>query len=79
MSDGCKDTHLLIEAMRLELLKNTPPWRKLQLMAELNAAAQALAMSGLRTRHLHASDAELRRRLAGLLLGEETAARIYGT
>jgi len=79
MSDGCTDTHPLIEAMRLELLKNTPPWRKLQLMAELNAAAQALAMSGLRARHPHAGDAELRRRLAGLLLGEETAARVYGT
>jgi hypothetical protein len=37
-----------------------------------------LALAGLRSRYPQAGEAELRRRLAGLLLGEETARKVYG-
>ena len=39
------------------------------MMAELNETAQFLALQGLRELHPSATDAELRRHLADLLLG----------
>ncbi len=41
-------------------------------------AARTLALMGLRSRYPHASETELRRRLADLLLGEELARKVYG-
>jgi hypothetical protein len=37
-----------------------------------------LALTGLRAQYPQAAEAELRRRLAGLLLGEELARKVYG-
>jgi len=48
------------------------------MLAQLNASARTLALAGLRARHPHASEAELRRRLAGLLVGDELARKVYG-
>ncbi|MGC9468258.1 MAG: hypothetical protein ACP5HS_06690 [Anaerolineae bacterium] len=72
------DTGPEAETVRLRLLRAAPIWRKVALWGELNAAARALALSGLRTRYPEASEAELRRRLADLLLGPELATRVYG-
>ena len=72
------DTTPEAEQALLELLRQTPPWRKLALMGELNAAVRLLAEQGLRQRYPQADEAEIRRRLAGLLLGEELATRVYG-
>ena len=47
-------------------------------MRRLGIAARNLALAGLRRRHLGASEAELTRHLADLVLGEELAARAYG-
>ena len=48
------------------------------MLAQLNETGQMLALSGLRQRHPQASQVELQRRLATLLLGEELAATVYG-
>ena len=72
------DTHPDMEALQIQLLREAPSWRKLEMLAELNATARMLALSGLRQRHPEASEAELRRRLAGLLLGEDLAQKVYG-
>ena len=72
------DTHPKMEALHIHLLRDTPPWRKMEMLAGLNRAAQNLALAGLRQRHLDASERELRRRLAGLLLGEDLARKVYG-
>jgi hypothetical protein len=48
------------------------------MMDQLNMSARTLALSSLRQRHPHASEAELRRRLADLLLGPALAAQVYG-
>lgn len=72
------DTHPEAAAVQLRLLRAAPTWRKVQLWGQLNATARLLALSGLRARYPQASEAELRRRLADLLLGEELAARVYG-
>jgi hypothetical protein len=72
------DTHPTIEALQIQLLRQEPPWRKVEMLAQLNASARLLAMSGLRQRHSGAGESELRRRLAGLLLGEDLARKVYG-
>ncbi|MFZ0545908.1 MAG: hypothetical protein WAM60_10750 [Candidatus Promineifilaceae bacterium] len=58
--------------------RRLPTWRKWELMEDLNRTARYFALAGLRHRHQNASDEELRRRLADILLGEELAAKVYG-
>ncbi|MEX1247764.1 MAG: hypothetical protein WEA61_04735 [Anaerolineales bacterium] len=72
------DTHPDMEALQIRLLRRATPERKMRMLAAMNAAARKLAMAGLRRRHPQASESELRRRLAGLLLGEELATKVYG-
>lgn len=72
------DTHPAVEALQIQLWRQASPTRKMQMLAQLNQAARLLALTGLRSQYPQASEAELRRRLAGLLLGEETARRVYG-
>lgn len=72
------DTHPEVEAVQIELLRQAPVWRKLELVAQLNAMARDLALTGLRERYPDASEAEIKRRLADLLLGEELAEKAYG-
>ena len=72
------DTHPKMETLQISLLREAPAWRKLEMLAQLNASARLLAMSGLRQCHPAAGEDELRRRLAGLLLGEDLADKIYG-
>lgn len=72
------DTSPEAEAVLLDLMRKTPPWRKMELLSSLNATARKLALAGLRQRHPNASEKELRRRLADLLLGPELALKAYG-
>ena len=72
------DTRPEAEAMLIELLRNAPPWRKLHMVSQLNARVRSLAVTGLRQRHPQASEAEIRRRLADLLLGSSLAETVYG-
>lgn len=72
------DTHPKIEALQIQLWRRASPTRKMNMLAQLNASARMLALSGLRAQYPQASEAELRRRLAGLLLGEELARKVYG-
>ncbi len=72
------DTRPEAERVQIELLRRAPAWRKLQMVDQLNQAARMLALSGLRQRYPLATPAELRRRLADLVLGAELAARVYG-
>ena len=78
MSPYYSDTHPEMEALQIRLLRQTPPWRKMEIFCELNAAAREIAWQGLKSRFPQASEAELRRRMADLLLGEELASKVYG-
>jgi predicted component of type VI protein secretion system len=78
MSTLFTDTHPRMEALQVRLLRQSSPARKMEMLAQLNASARLLALSGLRSRHPQAGEAELRRRLAGILLGEELARKVYG-
>jgi hypothetical protein len=72
------DTHPDIERIQIELMRRAPVWRKLDLLGQLNQTLKVLALSGLQQRYPHASQSELRRRLADLILGEELATKAYG-
>jgi len=72
------DTSPEAEAVLIEGLRRLPPWRKLEMVGQLNRTMRQLLLIGLRQRYPEASPQELRRRLADLLLGPELAARVYG-
>ena len=72
------DTHPRMEALQIELLRNAPPCRKLEMVGQMNAAVRQMALSGLKMRYPDDPPEKLRRRLADLLLGEELANKVYG-
>ncbi|MHB9023659.1 MAG: hypothetical protein ACYC7E_05710 [Armatimonadota bacterium] len=78
MSTLSLDTSPEAEAVLLAMMRQTPPWRKMELLDALNATAREFALAGLRRRYPAAGEAELRRRLADLLLGPELALKVYG-
>jgi hypothetical protein len=78
MSALYSDTHPKVEALQIELWRQASPTRKMHMLAQLNASVRILALVGLRSRYPQASEIELRRRLADLLLGEELARKVYG-
>jgi hypothetical protein len=72
------DTHPKMEALQIQLWRQSSPTRKMQMLAQLNASARILAMAGLRTKYPQASESELRLKLAVLLLGDKLAPTVYG-
>ncbi len=55
-----------------------PPWRKLEMVAQLNQKVREFVLAGLREQHPAATTAELQRRLADVVLGAELAMKVYG-
>jgi len=72
------DTSPQIEQLQLDLLRNAPSWKKADMWAQMVQTAKLLALRGVKARHPKASENEINRRLAGLLLGEELAEKVYG-
>jgi hypothetical protein len=73
-----EDTAPEIERMQLDLLREMPAWRKVELVGEMYRTVRTMALAGLRERHPHDSPERIRRRLADLMLGPELAERVYG-
>ena len=78
MTPVFSDTSPETERVLFTLLRDMPPWRKLEMVAQLNQTVRELALSGLRARYPSASPEELRRRLADIVLGPELAEKAYG-
>ena len=72
------DTEPQAEQVLVNLLRCASVARKLEMLGQMNAAARQMALQGLRGRHPGATEAQLQRYLADLLLGSELAARAYG-
>ena len=72
------DTHPKMEALQIQLWRQASPTQKMNMLAQLNASVRTLALTGLRAQYPQATAEELRRKLAGLLLGEELASKVYG-
>ncbi len=71
------DTHPEMEALQIQLWRQASPTQKMNMLAQLNASARRLALVGLRSRYPQATEEELRRRWADLLLGEDLARKLY--
>jgi predicted component of type VI protein secretion system len=67
-----------MEALQIQLWRQASPTRKMNMLAQLNASARLLSLAGLRSRYPQATESELRFKLAGLLLGDELARKVYG-
>ncbi|MEM7335603.1 MAG: hypothetical protein AAF490_26230 [Chloroflexota bacterium] len=76
--DPLNDTSSEAEAVLLTLLRQAPSWQKFKMVGDLNATVKQFAIEGIRQRHPNASDSEVKRRLADILLGEELATKVYG-
>ena len=72
------DTHPKVEGLQIELWRQASPTRKMHMLAQLNTSVHILALAGLRSRYPNASETELCRRLADIVLGEELARKVYG-
>jgi hypothetical protein len=73
-----RDTSPEAQRVLIALMREAPPWRKVELVGQMYITIKQLALTGLRQRHPEESEAKLRRRLADLLLGPELAERAYG-
>ncbi len=67
------DTRPEAEAVLIDLLRKTPPWRKLEMVFQMNEAVQTMMLSGLRDRYPGDSPDLIHRKMAELLLGPELA------
>lgn len=72
------DTQPEAEAVLIGLLREAAPWRKLEMVDQLNQSVKLAALAGLRQRYPTDGETQLRRRLAGMLLGDELAVKVYG-
>jgi len=72
------DTSPEIEKLRIERIRQMPPWKRLYLAGQMIQTVRLLNLSGLRSRYPNATEGELKRRLADLWLGPELAERVYG-
>jgi hypothetical protein len=69
------DTSPEAEQVLIELLRQAPIWRKLELMGQLNAMAKSLTLNNLRRQYPHASEEKLRRQFGRPPVGTGTGCR----
>jgi hypothetical protein len=75
---GLSDTDPETERVLIELVRAMPDGKKIQQIFELIETTRAWAMVGLRSRYPHASEEELKKRLAALVFDRETVIKVYG-
>ena len=72
------DTDPSTESILIGLLRDAPEWRRVEIMCGMIETLRQLVFGGVRQRHPHASEAEVRRLAADILLGPEIAETAYG-
>jgi hypothetical protein len=73
-----RDTDKTAERAQIAILKSFPAWKKLELLDDACTTTRAVMKAGLRSRFPGLSGPDLHRKLMDLLVGEETAERIWG-
>ncbi len=73
-----RDTSREAEEVLMEGYRRMEPWEKIQLVCDLSAASQELALSGIRMRYPDADEDELRMRLASLRLSPTEMREAFG-
>lgn len=71
------DTSPEAEQVLIEAYRRMPPWEKARRLTEIIRACERLALAGIRERYPHASEREVRLRLAALRLDRETMVRVF--
>ena len=77
MSLLSSDTHPKIEDLQIEFIRRMPAWKKIAMVDGLNETVKTLAISGIKQRHPSATPEQVHRMLAGLMLGEDLARKVY--
>lgn len=79
MSSLFPDTRPEAEAVLIRLLREAPPWRKLEMVRQMNETVKTMMLIGLRERYPDDPPSLLHRRMADLLLGSDVASQVYGS
>lgn len=77
MSPYYSDTHPKIEQMQIELIRKMPTWKKLAAVDDLNETVKAFAIGGIKQRHPGATQEQIQRMLADIMLGPELSRKVY--
>jgi len=77
MSVLSADTHPKMEQLQIELIRRMPSWKKISIVDGLNETVKTLADSGVKQRHPNATQKQIHRMLADLMLGAELAQKVY--
>ena len=72
------DTTPEAETVLLELLRQAPVWKRLQMVDQMYEMLRLLTMADLRRCYPNADEKELKRRLAARILSPEEVAAAYG-
>lgn len=73
-----RDTSIKVERILIEAYQRMSPQEKLQKISQMSQACTDLAILGIRQRHPHANEQEIRLRLAALRLSRETMIKAFG-
>jgi hypothetical protein len=71
------DTTVDIEQRQVDAWRRLSPLERLRLVSDTTCAVVNLSLAGIRRRHPQASERECFLRLAAILLGADTARRVY--
>jgi hypothetical protein len=77
MSPYYSDTHPKIDQMQIELIRKMPSWKKFAIVDDLNETVKAFAISGIKQRHPGATQDQIQRMLADIMLGPELSRKVY--
>lgn len=73
-----RDTGESAERVQIAILKALPTWKRMELLDDACTTTRTVMMAGLRSRFPGLPEADLHRLMMDLLVGEETAERIWG-
>jgi hypothetical protein len=78
MGTLARDTERSAEDTQIAIFRSFPAWKKLELLDDACKTTRTVMMAGLRSRFPDYPEAILHRMLMDLLVGEETAKRVWG-
>jgi hypothetical protein len=75
---GLSDTTPEAERLLIELARAMPDAKKIDQVFEIIETVRSFGMIGLRSRHPHAPEDELKKRMAAIVFDRETVVEVYG-
>lgn len=72
------DTDPDVERVLIEMTRAMPDWKRFRQIAALSEGCRRLALVGLRSRYPNASEEELRKRFAAIVLDRDTVIKMFG-